>query len=82
MSQADSAPFLVSKERRIDMPMALLVTLLVATAGFSVALGLTRDQVLRNTASIIVLQVEQKNAREILIRIDENVKQLKEHRIP
>lgn len=79
-AETTQAPFQISKERRISMPLALLFGLLVAVAAGAVALNSTRDQVNRNTSDIAVLQTEAKSTREILIRIDENVKQLKEKR--
>lgn len=68
----------LSKARLVSMPLALLFVLLLAVAGGAVALNSTRDQVARNTADIVSMQAEIKSSREILIRIDENVKALKE----
>jgi hypothetical protein len=80
MNKDDTAPFQLSKERRVSMPLALLFVLLTAVGVGAVALNTTRDQVARNTTAITELQTEAKTTREILIRIDENVKQLKEKR--
>ena len=78
MSHQESEPPLhLSKSRTLSMPLALLFSLLAVTALGAIAWSSTREQVNRNTSDITILQAEAKAAREILIRIDENVKDLR-----
>lgn len=71
-----AAPFRLSKERSVSMPIAFLGALVVVTAVGYAAWSGTQDQVKRNTGDIGDLKKDAKAAREILIRIDENVKNL------
>lgn len=73
---ADSA----SKDVRINMPTAWLLSVLALVSAWAAVWSSTRDQVARNTHSIAVLEAEAKTSREILIRIDENVKDLRQMR--
>lgn len=78
MSQTPStAPFMISKERRLNMPAALLVSLLAIVAAGAIAWSSTREQVQRNTLDIGEIKLEMRANREVLIRIDENVKDLR-----
>lgn len=63
---------------RLPLALWLSVTLLVSASGGGYLL--LRDNVARNTAAISALQEGAQTTREILIRIDENVKGLKEAR--
>jgi hypothetical protein len=63
---------------RLPLALWLSVTLLVSASGGGYLL--LRDNVARNTAAIGALQQGAQTTREILIRIDENVKGLKEAR--
>ena len=62
---------------RISLPMVTLATLLAAVAIGYAAWSDQHGQVTRNAADINQIKKEQQATREILIRIDENVKQLK-----
>jgi hypothetical protein len=63
---------------RLPLALWLSVTLLVSASGGGYLL--LRDNVARNTAAISALQEGAQTTREILIRIDENVKGLREAR--
>lgn len=77
----DSEPSIkISKERRITMPFAVLISIVMLGSAGAVGLNSTREQVARNTADIAQLRLEQAAMRELLIRIDENVKELKARR--
>jgi len=62
---------------RISLPLVTLATLLAAVAIGYAAWSDQHGQVTRNAADIIQIKKEQQATWEILIRIDENVKQLK-----
>jgi len=64
-------------ESRISLPVAFLVSILALCAISYAAWATTREQVTRNTNDIVEIKKEQQATWEILIRIDENVKQLK-----
>ena len=68
----------ITERTPIRLPLALWlsVTLLVSASGGGYLM--LRDNVARNTAAIVQLQGGAQATREILIRIDENVKVLKE----
>jgi hypothetical protein len=84
VSTETNPAFKLSKESRISMPLALLVGLLAVAGAGAVAWSETRADVIstkadvvRSAADIIELRTEAKATREILIRIDENVKDLR-----
>lgn len=79
MSQPNTTrtPFTLAPERQITVPAALFVSLLTIAAVGYAAWSSTRDQVQRNTSDLVEVKREAAAAREILIRIDENVKELK-----
>lgn len=59
------------------MPLALLISLLlVSSLGYSKWIS-TEERVTRNSTAITALEIEARSTREILIRIDENVKDLR-----
>jgi hypothetical protein len=63
---------------RLPLTLWLSITVLVSASGGGYLL--LRDNVQRNTTAITALQENAQNTREILIRIDENVKGLQPHR--
>lgn len=78
MSSSDTMPPIkISKARELTMPLALLVTLLVAAAVGYAKWNATEDKVERHSGEINALQSEARQTREILIRIDENVKDMR-----
>lgn len=70
----------VSSESRIKLPLALLASLLAACAVATAGWATLRSDVAKHNLEIAALQVDSRNARELLVRIDENVKALKEAR--
>jgi hypothetical protein len=74
------APFDISERKRLSMPMALLLSLLTGTAVGYAAWNSVRDKVESQGAAISALEAEARTTREILIRIDENVKDLRRER--
>ena len=70
--------FSVSPESRIKLPLALLASLFAAVALASAGWITVRDEVQQHSAAISALQSEARSSRELLVRIDENVKALKE----
>lgn len=71
-------PLNVSEEMRVKMPLKTLLALLAVVAAGAIAWASTRSDVAGNTRRIDKLEVDQNVSRELLIRIDENVKALKE----
>lgn len=81
----DTRPaFALSPDSRVKLPIALLGTLFAACAAASAAWISVRADVHTHTQQIAALETEVRNSRELLVRIDENVKALKEavHRRP
>lgn len=80
-TDTDTRPaFSITGESRVKLPLALL-----ASAGLAIAAGTTawitlRSDVAQHAHQIAALQIEMRSNRELLVRIDENVKALKEHR--
>jgi hypothetical protein len=72
--------FSVSPESRIKLPLALLASLFVACAAATGAWISVRSDVSTHGLKIHALETEVRTSRELLVRIDENVKQLKEAR--
>lgn len=80
MSTETTPAIRVSKERSVSMPLVLLISILTMCAlGYSTWAS-TKEQVIRNSADIVDLRFEAQKTREILIRIDENVKDLRRER--
>ena len=78
---ADTRPaFSFSPESRIKLPLALLASLFVACAGATGAWISVRSDVATHGLKIHALENEVRTSRELLVRIDENVKALKEAR--
>jgi len=80
MSTETSPPFAVSRDTRVKLPLALLWAMLVTAAGTGGYVYTLRGDVETHTREIRTLQEEAKASRELLVRIDENVKALKERR--
>lgn len=77
-------PMKVSDTRRITLPLALLVAIVVAGAVGYARLTSSEDRLGRHETRLTDLEAEARTTREILIRIDENVKELRrtQHRPP
>ena len=77
----DTRPaFSVSPESRIKLPLALLASLFTAVALATAGWITVRAEVAQHSVEINALQSEARSSRELLVRIDENVKALKEAR--
>jgi predicted HicB family RNase H-like nuclease len=75
----DTRPaFAVSPDSRVKLPLAFLGTMLAACAAATAAWISVRADVYTHTQQIAGLETEVRNSRELLVRIDENVKALKE----
>ncbi len=72
--------FSVSAESRVKLPLALLAGLLGACAAATAGWATLRSDVAKHSLEISALQADARSARELLVRIDENVKALKESR--
>ena len=72
--------FSVSSESRVKLPLALLAGLLGACAAATAGWATLRSDVAKHSLEISALQADARSARELLVRIDENVKALKENR--
>jgi hypothetical protein len=72
--------FSVSAESRVKLPLALLAGLLGACAAATAGWATIRSDVAKHSLEIAALQADARSARELLVRIDENVKALKESR--
>jgi hypothetical protein len=72
--------FSVSPESRIKLPLALLGSLFFACAAATAAWISVRSDVATHGTKISALENEVRSSRELLVRIDENVKALKEAR--
>lgn len=70
-------PIEVSSGMLLTFPVVLMVTIIIAAAVAYSAWSEMRTQVLRNTSDIKQIKVNATANREILIRIDENVRMLK-----
>lgn len=78
MNRSDESPTtVVTSQKRLSMPLTVLISLVVTTAAGYAAWSSTRDEVARQGRVIQELQIETRTTREILIRIDENVKDLR-----
>lgn len=77
MNDEAEFPFMFSKDRRVIMPIALLVTLIITVAISYSRLTYNENKIQQHEAAINSLTVDQRTTREILIRIDENVKDLR-----
>lgn len=83
MSRADtttSPGFSLSGESRIKLPLALLASVCAIIASGTAAYITVRADVALHTLQIKALENEVRSSRELLVRIDENVKTLKESR--
>lgn len=63
---------------KLRLPITAWLTLIGVVAAGAIAWGTTKQDVARNTEDIRALQSDRKSDRELLVRIDENVKALKE----
>jgi hypothetical protein len=78
MSSTDTTPaFKVSRSREVTLTLSLLGALIAAGAVAYARLTGTEQRVDRHDMQIQVIEQEAKSTREILIRIDENVKDLR-----
>lgn len=73
----DDVPLLFNGNRKLSMPFALLVSLISGIAVGYAAWSNVQLRITEQGAAIRVLEVETRATREILIRIDENVKDLR-----
>lgn len=76
MSDRTEAPFAVSRERKLSMPLAFLISLLAVTAAGAVAWTSTREQVARNTTDIQTLQSKVANDHDLLVEIRADIKNM------
>lgn len=81
MSRPDDtrAPFAISQDSRVKLPLALLTSLFAACAVATAAWIGMRTDVAAHGQRIDALESEVRSSRELLVRIDENVKALKEN---
>jgi hypothetical protein len=77
-----SPPIRLSDTRKLTLPLGLLITVLIAVAVSYAKWTSTAEQVDRHTAQINTLETSERTTREILIRIDENVKDLRRSQKP
>lgn len=72
--------FNLSQDTRVKLPLALLGSMFFACAAATAAWIGVRSDVQVHTQKIDTLENEVRTSRELLVRIDENVKALKEAR--
>lgn len=72
--------FSFSPDSRIKLPLALLGSFFFAVAAATAAWISVRSDVATHGTKISALESEVRTSRELLVRIDENVKALKENR--
>lgn len=72
--------FNLSQDTRVKLPLALLSSMFFACAAATAAWISVRSDVHTHTQKIDTLENEVRTSRELLVRIDENVKALKEAR--
>jgi len=70
-------PITVNQTSRVNLGITFLLALVTSVSIGYAAWTSTKEQVTRNTADIVQLKHSVNEQRDILIRIDENVKQLK-----
>lgn len=79
MSRDTNAPILdVGRDSRIKLPLALLWAIVLTAALAGGYVYTLRGEVSQHTVEIAEVRAEVRASRELLVRIDENVKQLKE----
>jgi hypothetical protein len=78
MSNANDTqpPMTLSERTPLRMPLSFQMTMLAAVAAAAVAYGTARVTLSDHTERIAAIEKEQATTREIVIRIDENVKRL------
>jgi hypothetical protein len=72
-----SAPFSISEEMRVKMPLRILLALLGIVAAGAIAWASTRSDVSANTKRIMDLESNSRQQTEMLIRIDERTAEIK-----
>ena len=72
----------ITQERRVALPITYLLIVLSSVAVGYAAWASTSARVEQHEIKINALEVDQRTTREILIRIDENVKELRSQRHP
>ena len=79
MSRNDESlpPYALSAQRRLNLPLTLLVTIVAGCAVGYAAWVTVNDRVASQGRAIQLLEHDARTTREILIRIDENVKDLR-----
>jgi hypothetical protein len=78
---ADTQPsFRLSPQMNAKLPLSLLWAIMLTCCVVGGYVYTLRTEVTRHTAEIKALQDEAKASHELLVRIDENVKTLKERR--
>lgn len=78
MNPETRPPFVVTADSRVKLPLALLWSLVVTSALVGGYVYTLRAEVAQHTLDIAQVKEEARASRELLVRIDENVKQLKE----
>lgn len=71
-------PFSISSDTRVKLPASLLWSLVIGAAALGGYVYTLRAEVAQHTSDIAEVKAEARASRELLVRIDENVKQLKE----
>lgn len=69
-------PIEVSTDRRVSLPMVVLVALLGASLGAGTALAAIQSQLNRNTSDIASLQQRVDGDHDLIVEINTNVKRL------
>ncbi len=82
MSNVTEAPFKVSRSREVTLTLGLVLTLIAAGAVAYARLTGTEQRVERHEMQIQAIEAEARSTREILIRIDENVKDIRRAKTP
>ena len=81
MSEEKTATtFNLSEQSRVRLPLALLISLFGAVALATAGWMTVRADVAQHSIQLSALENEVRSSRELLVRIDENVKALKESR--
>ena len=78
MSSETTPAFSVTRDTRVKLPLALLWTLVASAALIGGYVYTLRAEVTQHSTEIAEVKAEARASRELLVRIDENVKQLKE----
>ena len=80
MSNDPRTSFNLPEQTRVRLPLALLGALFTAVALATAGWISVRADIALHAHAITALEIEVRSSRELLVRIDENVKALKEAR--